>query len=185
MERRISDNDITNYVMNELGPRERLYVESMMLGCDRSREDAVSLMEMSRLLEEGLQDELLSADLKLDVDRRNQIFASAPNQAWDNILRASAAAVAMAACVAFSVAAPVISKLAFRSELAKSPIARQLAIDDYSDVVDPAAFPLAMFDSDDSSQGNASDDFPTHVLLPTGAVNFGEMPMPYLGSDIN
>jgi anti-sigma factor RsiW len=185
MERRISDNDITNYVMNELEPRERLYVESMMLGCDRSREDAVSMMEMSRLLEEGLQAELLSADLKLDAERRNQIFAYAPTQIWESVWRASAAAVALAACVAFSVAAPVISKLAFRSDLAKSPIARQLAIEDYSEVMDPAAFPVAMFDTDDSSQGSSSDEFPTHVLLPTGAVNFGEMPMPYLGSDIN
>jgi anti-sigma factor RsiW len=185
MQRRISDNDITNYVMNELEPRERLYVESMMLGCDRSREEAMSLMEVSRLLEEGLEGELMSPDLVLDAQRRSEIFEHSPTQVWESVWRISAAAVALAACVAFSVAAPVISKMAFRSELSKSPIARQLAIDDYSDVVDPAAFPIAMFDADEANQGGASDEFPTHVLLPTGAVNFGEMPMPYLGSDIN
>jgi anti-sigma factor RsiW len=180
---RINDNDITKYVLNELEPRERLYVESMMLGCEESRQDVVSLMEVSQLLEEGLEIELMTANLKLDDDRRSQIFAYTPSEhVWESVWRVSAAAVALAACVAFAVAAPVISKVAFRSELAKSPIARQLAIEDYSDIVDPGVFPVAMYDTDDSA---ATDDFPTRVLLPTGTVNLGEMPMPSLGSDIN
>lgn len=180
---RINENDITKYVLNELEPRERLYVESMILGCEDSRQDVVSLMEVSQLLEEGLEIELVTANLKLDDERRSQIFEyTPPQQVWESVWRVSAAAVALAACVAFAVAAPVISKVAFRSELAKSPIARQLAIEDYSDIVDPGAFPVAMFDMDDSA---VSDDFPTRVLLPTGAVNLGEMPMPSLGSDIN
>jgi anti-sigma factor RsiW len=104
MESRISDNDITNYVMNELEPRERLYVESMMLGCDRAREDAMSLMEVSRLLEEGLEGELLSPKLMLDEQRRNEIFAHSPTHVWESMWRISAAAVAMAACVAATTA---------------------------------------------------------------------------------
>jgi hypothetical protein len=185
MERSISDKDITDYVLNELGPRERLYVESMMLGCDESRSDVVSLMEVSRLLEDGLECELFTADLQLDAVRRGDIFAYSPSQVWESVWRAASAAVALAACVAFSIAAPVISKVAFRGEASKSQLARQLGIDDFSDVVDPAAFPVAMFETDDSTQGGAGDEFPTHVLLPTGAVNLGEMPVPYLGSDVN
>jgi hypothetical protein len=185
MERSISDKDITDYVLNELGPRERLYVESMMLGCDDSRSDAVSLMEVSRLLEEGLEGELLGAELQLDPERRREVFAYAPSEIWDSVLRVAASAVALAACVAFAIAAPVISKIAFRGELSKSQLARHVGIDDFSDVVDPAAFPVAMFETDDNIQTGTADDFPTRVLLPTGAVNLGEMPVPYLGSDVN
>ncbi len=186
MDRRISDIDITDYVLNELDPRERLYVESMMLGSDESRVDAMTLMEVSRLLEEGLEDELLSADLQLDSERRAQIFLQAPSDAWQTVWRVASTAVALAACVAFSVAAPVISKLAFR-DTAKSQLAHQQPmVEDFSDVVDPAAFPVALVESDDlNSQATGSEEFPTHVLLPTGAVNFGEMPMPYLGGDAN
>jgi len=181
----ISDKDITDYVLNELEPRERLYVESMMLGCDESRADAVSLMEVSRLLEEGLECELVGLDLGLDEVRRREIIAYAPAQVWETVWRVASAAVALAACVAFSIAAPVISKVAFRGDASKSQLARQLGIEDFSDVVDPAAFPVAMFETDDALQTGTSDDFPTHVLLPTGAVNLGEMPVPYLGSDVN
>lgn len=178
MHRSLSDRDITDYVLNELPPRERLYVESMMLGCERSREDVVSMMEMSRLLEEGLENELLGADLILDEARRNRIYTSSSSFAWRTALRVSATVAALAACVAFSVAAPVISKFAFRAPSPKGFEARIASVDT-SEVVDPAAFPVVVIESEES------DEFPTHVLLPTGAVNIGEMPLPYLGTDSN
>jgi len=178
MNRSLSDKDITDYVLNELPPRERLYVESMMLGCERSREDVVVMMEMSRLLEEGMENELLGADFSLDEERRHGIYAHSSSFAWRTALRVTATVTALAACVAFSVAAPVISKFAFRTPNSKGMDTR-IAFLDSSDVVDPAAFPVVLVESEES------DEFPTHVLLPTGAVNLGEMPLPYIGSDAN
>ncbi len=185
MNRSLSDKDITDYVLNELDPRERLFVESMMLGCDRSRQEAVELMEISRLLEEGMVNELMHAELSLDSGRRENIAAYAPSHVWQSVWRFAAASVALAACVAFSVAAPVISRAAFRSDTSKMQLVRQSILDDISDAADPAAFPIAMVESEDSLQGTNSDELPSHVLLPTGAMNFGEMPMPYLGGDLN
>jgi anti-sigma factor RsiW len=185
MERSISERDITEYVLNELQPRERLYVESMMLGCDRSREEVVAVMELSRLLEEGMSSELACTDLSLDARRREKIFSTDSQNVWKSVGQLAAAGVALAACLAFSVAAPVISKAAFRPDSAKSQLARQGSLDDLADVVDPAAFPVALFESEETVQSSNPDEFPTHVLLPTGTVNLGEMPMPYLGGELN
>ena len=149
-----------------------------MLGCERSREDVVVMMEMSRLLEEGMENELLGADFRLDEERRNTIYAHSSGFAWRAALRVAATVTAMAACVAFSVAAPVISKFAFRTPNSKGVDTRIASLEG-SDVVDPAAFPVVVVESEES------DEFPTHVLLPTGAVNLGEMPLPYIGSDAN
>ena len=178
MNRSLSDRDITDYVLNELPPRERLYVESMMLGCDRSREDIVVMMELSRLLEEGMENELLGADFSLDEERRHSIYVQPSSYAWRTALRVGATVAALAACVAFSVAAPVISKFALRVPNAKG-WENRIASSDSLDVVDPAAFPVVVVESEES------DEFPTHVVLPTGAVNLGEMPLPYIGSDAN
>lgn len=185
MESGISDRDITDYVLNELGPRERLYVESMMLGCDQSRRGAEKLMELSSLLEEGMLNELLGADLSLDDSRRAKVSEYAPSKVWHPLSRTVATIVSLAACVAFSVAAPVISKIAFKVESSKSQFARQIFFDDSVDVLDPGAFPIAMIETEESLQGQPGDEFPTRVLLPTGAVNFGDMPMPYLGGELN
>lgn len=178
MNRSLSDQDITDYVLNELPPRERLYVESMMLGCERSREDVVVMMEMSRLLEEGMESELVGTDFSLDEERRSTIYAHSSSFAWKAMLRVTATVTAMAACVAFSVAAPVISKFAFRTPGTKGMDTRIASLDS-SDVVDPAAFPVVVVESEES------EEFPTHVLLPTGAVNLGEMPLPYIGTEGN
>ena len=144
------------------------------------------MMELSRLLEEGMLSELVDRDLSLGSERRESIFASTESQnLWKPVGQLAAAGLALAACLAFSVAAPVLSKLAFRPDTSKGQLLRQGAVDDLSDVLDPAAFPVAMFEAEASLQASGADEFPTHVLLPTGTVNLGEMPMPYLGGDLN
>ncbi len=187
MQSRLRDEDITHYVLNELEPHERLYVESMMLGSDESREDTEQMLETALLLEEGMEAELNGLDLRLDGERRSQIFLQQPGQIWEGVWRVAATAAALAACVAFAVAAPVITKLAFRSDSSKAQAARQSSSTDFVlGEEDPAAFPVAMVENPDSnSLPSGFDDFPTRVLLPTGAVNFADMPMPYLGGDAN
>jgi anti-sigma factor RsiW len=189
MQRHISEVDITNYVLNELEPRERLFVESMMLGCDKDRQDALEMMELARMLEEGFEAEL-TAELTLDQTRRSLIIEPKRPSLWHAFAKVSVAVVSLAACVAFSVAAPVISRHAFQADFSKGSTVRSGALSGHEstfgvDVVDPGAFPVASQDSGDSSVGAYTDDFPTRVLLPTGTVNFADMPAVIGGSDSN
>jgi anti-sigma factor RsiW len=187
---RLSEIDITNYVLNELEPSERLFVESLMLGCEKSREDALVMMEMARLLEEGMDRELAAPQFELDPFRRETIFAYKAGSIWQTLRNAGATVAALAACVAFSVTAPSLSRLALDREKTQSQPGAYagLSIDGSagSDVLDPGAFPSFADDSVEDGAGNqVSEDLPTRVLLPTGAVNFVEMPLPSLGADSN
>jgi hypothetical protein len=187
---RLSEIDITNYVLNELEPSERLFVESLMLGCEKSREDALSMMEVARLLEEGMDRELDSEQIQLDPLRRETIFAYKAGSLWQTLRNTGATIAALAACVAFSVAAPSIARLALGGDKMQSQAdVYAVSVGDaasFSDVSDPGAFPGFGPDSEDSSAGiPLSEDLPTRVLLPTGAVNFVEMPLPTLGGDSN
>ncbi|NBV85382.1 MAG: hypothetical protein EBS01_03765 [Verrucomicrobia bacterium] len=188
MQNRLCAEDITHYVLNELEPRERLYVESMMQGSDESRRDLAEMMEISRLLEEGFDDELRDLNLKLDPMRTAEIFQPKTLRVWQGIWRVAATTAALAACVAFSVAAPVITKLAFRANSVSIQAPTRTALNSITtfDDEDPAAFPTVIADlSDQASQTQAPEDLPSRVLLPTGSVNFAEVPMPYLGGDMN
>jgi len=185
---RLSEVDITNYVLNELEPSERLFVESLMLGCDESRADTLAMMETARLLEEGLDRELSGLELELDQPRRERIFAYKSGSVWGALGHAASTLAALAACVAFSVAAPTLSRLALGRDGSHAQYVQTLQGDvSYrSDILDPGAFPTFANDSADSVLGSLpSEDLPTRVLFPTGAVNFVEMPLPTLGGDTN
>ncbi len=187
---RLSEVDITNYVLNELEPSERLFVESLMLGCDASRADALAMMETARLLEEGLDRELSGLDLELDQPRRERIFAYKSGSVWGALSHAASTLAALAACVAFSVAAPSLSRLALGRTDSKAQAELQALqggdASHLTDILDPGAFPTFANDSSESVLGaQPSEDLPTRVLFPTGAVNFVEMPLPSLGGDTN
>ncbi len=188
---RLSEIDITNYVLNELEPSERLFVESLMLGCKESRADALAMMETARLLEEGLDKELTGLDLGLDQTRREKIFAyRSSSPVWRTLRDGAATFAALAACVAFSVVAPSLSRLAlerdgshFSSDLQALQTGDGLQ---RSDIMDPGAFPSFANELSETGFGaSPSEDLPTRVLFPTGAVNFVEMPLPALGGDTN
>ena len=186
---RLSEVDITNYVLNELEPSERLFVESLMLGCNESRADALAMMETARLLEEGLDRELSGLELELDQPRRERIFAYKSGSVWGALGHAASTLAALAACVAFSVAAPALSRLALGRDGSHAQHDLQTLQNDVSyrsDILDPGAFPTFANDSADTALGSLpSEDLPTRVLFPTGAVNFVEMPLPTLGGDTN
>jgi hypothetical protein len=187
---RLSEVDITNYVLNELEPSERLFVESLMLGCDESRKDALAMMETARLLEEGLEKELSGMELELDQPRRERIFAYKSGSVWGAVGHVASTLAALAACVAFSLAAPTLSRLALGRDGAKAQTDLQTQQGGdalrMADILDPGAFPTFANDSSEPSVGSLpSEDLPTRVLFPTGAVNFVEMPLPALGGDTN
>jgi hypothetical protein len=187
---RLSEVDITNYVLNELEPSERLFVESLMLGCEESRADALAMMETARLLEEGLDKELAGLELVLDQPRRDRICAYKSGSFWRTLGNAAATLAALAACVAFSLTAPPLSRFALGREGYNSSSELQGLqsgdVSQRSDIMDPGAFPTFANESGDTGLGiSPSEDLPTRVLFPTGAVNFVEMPLPALGGDTN
>jgi len=121
MKNRLRQLDITNYALNELDPRERLYVESIMLGCDSTRNDVLGMIEMAQLLEEGFEAELAEQELVLDFERRTKLLQNVVLEGvWHHVWRTTAAAVTLAACLAFSVAAPVVWNSAIRHSASQS-----------------------------------------------------------------
>lgn len=57
MRSQISDQDLTDYALNELGPDERIYVESMLVVSEECRNDIYETIDMAMLLEEGFERE--------------------------------------------------------------------------------------------------------------------------------
>ena len=57
MRSEISDQDLTDYALNELGPEERLYVESMLAVSEECRNDVYEMIDMAMLLEKGFERE--------------------------------------------------------------------------------------------------------------------------------
>ena len=115
MRGKISDQDLTDYALNELEPNERLYVESMLAVSEECRNDVYETMDMAMLMEECFerQDakapsvELTSAQRQvlLDVRMPNRFF------------QRSAAALAAAAAITLA----FVSKDAW---LPKAPVPR-------------------------------------------------------------
>jgi hypothetical protein len=193
MKDRLRQVDITNYALNELEPRERLYVESIMLGCDSTRTDVLEMIEMAQLLEEGFEAEVSGQELVLDPCRRSKVLGNVVSEGvWYHVWRTAAAAVTLAACLVFSVAAPVVWNTAVRPPVSSSnsDIAQGLVVEDEKPdmastlqmaVSAAAAAAVAVFEDQDNVQGFA-EEFPTRILLPTGTVG---LDMPSLGGDGN
>jgi hypothetical protein len=188
---RLRPTDITNYALNELEPRERLYVESMMLACEESRQDALGMIGLARLLEEGMQAEADSLPLALDETRREQIFAtrSSDDGLLQHVWRAAAATVAMAACVVFSIAAPQVWNSAMRPIAQQSQLQYQqqadaanlgAELDSWTTLLQAAS--VAAFGAlEEPEPAVVPEEFPTRILMPKGTVGMLDVPMPGLG----
>ena len=57
MRGKLSDQDLTNYALNELEARERLYVESMLAVSVECRDDVYQMIDVAQMLEEGFERE--------------------------------------------------------------------------------------------------------------------------------
>ena len=55
MRGKISDQDLTDYALDELDPHERLYVESMLAVSEECRADVYDLIEYGQMIEEGFE----------------------------------------------------------------------------------------------------------------------------------
>ena len=107
MRGRISDQDLTDYALNELEAHDRMYVESMLAVSEECRADIYDMIEMGQMLEEGFDGNIAPIEeLSLTSSQRAQVlvvrrdpFATA---------RKAAGVLAAAACVAFALTHPTL-----------------------------------------------------------------------------
>jgi len=99
MRSQISDQDLTDYALNELGPDERIYVESMLVVSEECRNDIYETIDVAMLLEQGFDREDGRETLGLTPDQRRALLnVRIPN----HFFRHAAAVFAAAAAVAFA-----------------------------------------------------------------------------------
>ena len=99
MRGKLSDQDLTDYAMNELGPEERLYVESMLAVSEECREDVYKMIDLGLLIEETFDRAEGKTSLTLTAEQRMKLLdVHLPNRFLHrtSALLAAAAAIALA-----------------------------------------------------------------------------------------
>lgn len=100
MRSKLSDQDLTDYALNELGPEERLYVESMLAVSEECRNDVYETIDAAMMIEEGFEREesrLLQVELT-GGQRAMLLDVHVKSRFWQR----SAAVLAAAAAVALA-----------------------------------------------------------------------------------
>ena len=104
MRGRLTNQDLTDYALNELPADERLYVESMLGVSEECRNDVVQMLELSEMLKDGMQrDE--SDVLTLNAAQRAKVL-DVPTWHWRGILQKAAAILLLSASTAFIATRP-------------------------------------------------------------------------------
>ncbi len=99
MSAKLSEQDLTDYALDELGPEERIYVETVLAGSEEARENVYKLIDLAMMLDAGFERQESREPAVLTVAQRRALMSvSAPNI----FLRNSAVALAAAACVALA-----------------------------------------------------------------------------------
>ena len=107
MRGKISDQDLTDYALNELEPCERLYVESMLAVSEECRADVYDLIDLGQMMEEGFDREAGKIEsIGLTDEQRADLLRIRTNPMA--ILRTAAGVMSAAACVAFAIVHPAI-----------------------------------------------------------------------------
>ena len=103
MRGRLSDQDLTDYALNELAPEERLYVESILAVSEECRSDVYEMIELGQMLEETFEADDEKASVCLRPEQRSTLidFRRRP-PAWQK----AAAVLGAAACAAFALTYP-------------------------------------------------------------------------------
>lgn len=99
MSAKLTEQDLTDYALNELGPEERLYVESMLAVSEESREDIYKTIDLALMIEEGFECHEEVEPVLLTLEQRNRLLnARMPNRFFHRaaVVLAAAAAVALA-----------------------------------------------------------------------------------------
>lgn len=104
MRGKLTDQDLTDYALNELPPDERFYVESMLAVSEECREDVYRMLDLSEMLKEGLELEEDPA-FTLDETQRNRVL-DIPSWTWSGVIRRVAAVAILAAGVSYGATRP-------------------------------------------------------------------------------
>ncbi|MEA3212521.1 MAG: hypothetical protein QOE70_5578 [Chthoniobacter sp.] len=99
----ISDQDLTDYALNELEANQRIYVESMLAVSEECRNDVYEMIDMAMLIEEGFEREDAKLHPGLTDEQRLKLISIRPRRRH---LQKFAAVLAAAAAVALSFAHP-------------------------------------------------------------------------------
>lgn len=105
MRGKLSEQDLTNYALNELPPDERLYTESLLGISEECRNDVYQLLEFSEMLKEGFSEFDEIAPLALSDEQRGRVLA-VPAWNWRAILQKAAAIMLLAAGTSFVMTRP-------------------------------------------------------------------------------
>ncbi len=120
MRGKISDQDLTNYALNDgLDARERLYVESLLAVSEECRHDIYNLIEMGQLLEEGFERESGRVPATLTAEQRARLLQPTRRIPALAFMQKAAAAVAMAAFLGFIIGSPRLWHGASSGKIAK------------------------------------------------------------------
>jgi len=105
MRGKVSDQDLTNYALNEMQPEERLYVESMLAVSEECRSDVYQMLEVSEMLKEGFEREELGAELLLNDDQRVRVL-DVPRFYWRGFFQRAAAAALLVGGATYTLTHP-------------------------------------------------------------------------------
>lgn len=101
MRGRLTEQDLTDYALNELPPDERLYVESLLGASEECRHDVIQMLELGEMLKTGFERNA-SADLALNEEQRAKVL-HVPAWNWRGFLQKAAAILMLSAVTAFVV----------------------------------------------------------------------------------
>ena len=99
MKAKISEQDLTDYALNELGPEERIYVETILGADEPAREEVYKIIDLAMMLDAGFEKQERREPAVLSLEQRRALMnVRGPNVfLWNSV-----AALAAAACVAFA-----------------------------------------------------------------------------------
>jgi anti-sigma factor RsiW len=106
MRGKLSEQDLTDYALNELDPHDRLYVESMLAVSKECRNDVYQMIEMAQTLEEAFEMEAGGQAVGLTEQQRAALVR--PQFQWRHVIYDAVAGLAAAACVAFAITQPTL-----------------------------------------------------------------------------
>ena len=144
MKAQLSEQDLTDYALNELEAPERLYVESMLVVSEECRNDIYQTIETAMMIEQGFELAEDRTGLALTGEQRRALLeVRGPNY----FLRRSVAGLAAAAALALAFAhkdawlpkGPVSAEVARVSSQMSQYVAQAVSSTDAEDFVSPLA----------------------------------------------
>jgi anti-sigma factor RsiW len=105
MRGRLTEQDLTDYALNELPPDERLYVESMLGISEECRNDVYQMLEIGEMLKEGMEQRGDIEALTLNDEQRSKVL-EVPTWHWRGLMQKAAAILLLSAGTAFTATRP-------------------------------------------------------------------------------